>query len=289
MIKKLSYFFYRIIKISDGLFKFLTKRSILIWFRDFIEKDSYKNIFILEKEIKFFVPNQLTEWRVSSFFDKEPETLEWIDSFPEKNNFIFWDVGANIGLYSIYNTLKNTNSKTICFEPSTSNLRILSRNISINNLENSIKIFSIPLTNKENTFLTMNEGDFIEGGALNSFGENFNFEGQKFISKNKYQLFGTTINYLLKNNLLEVPDYIKIDVDGIEHLILEGASEYLENKKIKSLSIEINENFMDQYQKVIAIMKKNEFKILHKKHNEKIFGSHSKFSNTFNYVFKRDN
>ena len=289
MIKKLSYFFYRIIKISDGLFKFLTKRSILIWFRDFIEKDSYKNIFILEKEIKFFVPNQLTEWRVSSFFDKEPETLEWIDSFPEKNNFIFWDVGANIGLYSIYNTLKNTNSKTICFEPSTSNLRVLSRNISINNLENSIKIFSIPLTNKENTFLTMNEGDFIEGGALNSFGENFNFEGQKFISKNKYQLFGTTINYLLKNNLLEVPDYIKIDVDGIEHLILEGASEYLENKKIKSLSIEINENFMDQYQKVIAIMKKNEFKILHKKHNEKIFGSHSKFSNTFNYVFKRDN
>jgi FkbM family methyltransferase len=289
MIKKLSYFFYRIIKIADGLFKFLTKRSILIWFRDFIEKDSYKNIFILEKEIKFFVPNQLTEWRVSSFFYKEPETLEWIDSFPEKNNFIFWDVGANIGLYSIYNTLKNTNSKTICFEPSTSNLRVLSRNISINNLENSIKIFSIPLTNKENRFLTMNEGDFIEGGALNSFGENFNFEGKKFTSKNKYQLFGTTINYLLKNNLLEVPDYIKIDVDGIEHLILEGASEYLENKKIKSLSIEINENFMDQYQKVIAIMKKNGFKILHKKHNEEIFGSHSKFSNTFNYVFNRDN
>ena len=289
MIKKLSYSFYRIIKIGDKIFKLLTKRSILIWFRDFIEKDSYKNILILGQEIKFFAPNQLTEWRVCSFFDKEPETLEWIDSFPKKNNFIFWDVGANIGLYSIYNSLKNTNSKTICFEPSTSNLRVLSRNISINNLENNIKIFSIPLTNKENTFLTMNEGDFIEGGALNSFGENFNFEGKKFTSKNKYQLFGTTINYLLKNNLLEVPDYIKIDVDGIEHLILEGAGEYLGNKKIKSLSIEINENFTDQYQKVIGIMKKYEFKILHKKHNEEIFGSHSKFSNTFNYVFNRDN
>ena len=289
MIKKLSYSFYRIIKIADKLFKLLTKRSILIWFRDFIEKDSYKNILILGQEIKFFAPNQLTEWRVCSFFDKEPETLEWIDSFSKKNSFIFWDVGANIGLYSIYNSLKNTNSKTICFEPSTSNLRVLSRNISINNLENNIKIFSIPLTNKENTFLTMNEGDFIEGGALNSFGENFNFEGKKFTSKNKYQLFGTTINYLLKNNLLEVPDYIKIDVDGIEHLILEGAGEYLGNKKIKSLSIEINENFTEQYQNVIGIMKKYEFKILHKKHNEEIFGSHSKFSNTFNYVFNRDN
>ena len=289
MIKKLSYFLYRIIKIGDKIFKLLTKRSILIWFRDFIEKDSYKNILILGQEIKFFAPNQLTEWRVCSFFNKEPETLEWIDSFSKKNSFIFWDVGANIGLYSIYNSLKNTNSKTICFEPSTSNLRVLSRNISINNLENNIKIFSIPLTNKENTFLTMNEGDFIEGGALNSFGENFNFEGKKFTSKNKYQLFGTTINYLLKNNLLEVPDYIKIDVDGIEHLILEGAGEYLGNKKIKSLSIEINENFTEQYQNVIGIMKKYEFKILHKKHNEEIFGSHSKFSNTFNYVFNRDN
>ena len=160
MIKKLSYFFYRIIKISDGLFKFLTKRSILIWFRDFIEKDSYKNIFILEKEIKFFVPNQLTEWRVSSFFDKEPETLEWIDSFKEKENLIFWDIGANIGLYSIYNTLKHPKSSTIAFEPSSSNLRVLTRNISINNLEKNIKVVTTPLTNKKKYF-PRNEGRSI--------------------------------------------------------------------------------------------------------------------------------
>ena len=38
---------------------------------------------------------------------KEPETLEWINSFEYRENSIFWDVGANIGLYSIYNTLKN--------------------------------------------------------------------------------------------------------------------------------------------------------------------------------------
>ena len=38
-------------------------------------------------------------------------------------------------------------------------------------MEKNIKIFPMPLTNKENVFLTMNEGDFVEGGALNSFGE----------------------------------------------------------------------------------------------------------------------
>ena len=39
------------------------------------------------------------------FFSKEPETLEWIDNF-SKDSSIFWDIGANIGLYSIYNSIK---------------------------------------------------------------------------------------------------------------------------------------------------------------------------------------
>jgi FkbM family methyltransferase len=287
MIKKFSYAIYKLILLIDYFFKIATKRSFFIWFKHFIQNDSYKSITILDKEIKFFVPTQLTEYRVDTFFNKEPETLEWIDTFKEKENLIFWDIGANIGLYSIYNTLKNKSSTTISFEPSSSNLRVLSRNISINNMEKNIKIFPMPLTNKENVFLTMNEGDFVEGGALNSFGEKFDFEGKEFESKMKYQVIGTSINYLISNNILEIPDYIKIDVDGIEHLILEGANKYLKNKKIKSLSIEINENFTEQYQKVLNIMKQNEFKVLSKKHNEALFDKSSRFAKTFNYVFVR--
>ena len=87
----------------------------MIWFREFIQEDSYKSIIILEKKINFFVPNQITNWRVDTFFTKEPETLEWIDSFKKNENLIYWDIGANIGLYPIYNSLKNTNSTTIAF------------------------------------------------------------------------------------------------------------------------------------------------------------------------------
>ena len=115
----------------------------------------------------------MTEWRVNTFFTKEPETLEWIDNFKSEKKFILWDIGANIGLYSIYAALKHSNCEIISFEPSTSNLRTLSRNISINNLENRVKIFTNPLTNQTNKFLTMKENDFIEGGALNSFGEQY--------------------------------------------------------------------------------------------------------------------
>ena len=287
MRKKISYLIYKILTYLNNIFKFITKRSFLIFFKDFIENDSYTKINIQNIETKFFIPNELTEWRVKTFFTKEPETLEWIDNFEKKENLIFWDIGANIGLYSIYNSLKNKNSKTICFEPSTSNLRILSRNISINNLEKNIKILPIPLTNKENCFLTMNESDFIEGGSLNSFGEKFDFEGKDFKINMRYQVLGTTINNLIDNKILEIPDYIKIDVDGIEHLILEGGSKYLKNNKLKSISVEINENFRDQYEKVLKMMRENDFKILHKKNNEKMLTINSKFSKVFNYVFIR--
>ena len=289
MVKKLSYICFSLLVFLDRIFKIITKRSILIWFNDFIQERSYKSIKILGKEIKFFVPNQLLEWRVDTYFIKEPETLEWIDSFQEKENLIFWDIGANIGLYSIYNSLKHPKSTTIAFEPSSSNLRVLTRNISINNLEKNIKVVSIPLTNKENIFQEMKEGQFVEGGALNSFGEKFDFEGKEFKTTMKYNLLGTTINYFLENSILDIPDYIKIDVDGIEHLILEGGDKFLNNKKVKSLSIEINENFKEQYDKVLNLMNKYEFKLLYKKHNDDMLPEQSKFKNTYNYIFKKLN
>jgi len=289
MVKKLSYICFSILVFLDKIFKIITKRSVLIWFNDFNQERSYKSIKILDKEIKFFVPNQITNWRVDTYFSKEPETLEWIDSFEKKENLIFWDIGANIGLYSIYNSLKNPKSTTIAFEPSSSNLRVLTRNISINNLEKNIKVVPIPLTNKENIFQEMNEGHFIEGGALNSFGEKFDFEGKEFKPTMKYNLLGTTMNYFIENSILDIPDYIKIDVDGIEHLILEGGDKFLNDKKVKSLSIEINENFKEQYDKVLNLMNKYEFKLLHKKHNDDMFSEQSKFKNTYNYIFKKLN
>ena len=94
----------------------------------------------------------------------------------------------------------------------------------------------------------MKEKIFNEGGALNSFGVNYNFEGKSFKDEMNYDLFGTTINFCLNRNFF-IPDYIKIDVDGIEHLILDGANEFLKNKKIKSISVEINENFKEQFEK----------------------------------------
>ncbi len=286
MIKNLSFIIYKALFYLDKFLLFFTKRSFLIWFKEFIEEDSYRVINILNKKTFFFSPNQICNLRVDTFYSKEPRTLEWINNFKKKDSLTFWDIGANIGLYSIYNAIKNSNSTTYSFEPSTSNLRILTKNISINNLGEKIKVIPIPLSNKENTFQVMNENSFIEGGALNTFGEDFNFEGKKFHPKTKYNLLGTTINYFIKNKIIEVPDYIKIDVDGIEHLILQESNELLNNKKVTSLNIEINENFEQQHKKVLSIMKEYNFRFI-EKYNEIKNVKNNKFDKSFNYIFQR--
>ena len=51
-------------------------------------------------EYIFSCPNSLIQWRAETFFTKEPETIEWINTF--KSDETLFDVGANIGLYSIY-------------------------------------------------------------------------------------------------------------------------------------------------------------------------------------------
>ena len=285
MVKKLSYLIYKILKILDIFFHKIAGRSFLIWFSEFIENDSYKKIKILDRDVKFFVPNYITNWLIDEFYTKEPETLEWIDSFEKKENkIIFWDIGANIGIYSIYASLKYSNIEVVSFEPSTSNLRILTRNISINKLEEKIKVNQFPLSNVENKYLMFKEDKFIEGVALHTWGENYNFEGKSFNPTNNYKIYGTTINYLLDNNILTIPDYIKIDVDGIEHLILRGASKYLKNPNIKSLSIELNENFKEQLDSAFNIMKENNFNFKHKKHAASTLNV---YKDIYNYVFER--
>ena len=287
MFKKFSYLIYSAINFFDKIFKIFLKKSFLIYFKEFFGIESYIEKIFSRTRMKVFTPNKLIEWRVNSLYTKEIETLEWIESFGGTKNIIFWDIGANIGLYSLYNAAINENSITISFEPSTSNLRVLSRNISINKLEDRIKIFSQPLGNQANTFAKMRESDFIEGSALNSFGVDYNFEGSKFFSTMNYQLLGTSINNLLDNNILQVPNFIKIDVDGIEHLILKGADKYLKHESLNSISVELNENFEQQFHSVMSLMEKNNFIVFTRKHNDELFSKESKFNKTYNYVFIR--
>ena len=100
---KYSYIIFSLLKIIDKIVFLIIKRSFLIHFGDYISKDFNKKIEINNKETIFFTPNYTTKWRVETIFKKEPETLDWIDTFRKFDNkkIIFWDIGANIILNNL--------------------------------------------------------------------------------------------------------------------------------------------------------------------------------------------
>ena len=242
-------------------------------------------IRINDNDIFFQSPNSQIDFRVKSIFTKEPETINWIDEFVGKD-IIFWDIGSNIGLFSIYAGIKHKKINVFSFEPSTKNLNILSNNISKNNLTEKIKIIQLPLTEHKNQILKMSEKNFFEGAASNNFGVDYSFGGKKINFDNQYYIYGTSIDNLINEKVLEVPDYIKIDVDGIEHLILRGAKKTLQNSKIKSILIEVQEDFVEQFENIKMILNENNFQLTSKNQSERYI-NHPKFKNSYNYIYKR--
>jgi FkbM family methyltransferase len=214
--------------------------------RFFLDQVS-KNIFTKKKHVKhnnlefnFYTPNRINYFRAETFSTKEPETLRWIDTF--KKNSVFWDIGANVGLYSCY-AAKKIECKVYAFEPSVFNLELLSKNIFINSLMDKIIIIPFPVTNKLgiNTF---NMSSTEWGDALSTFGENISKEQQNKLNIFKYNTVGMSMNDCVKLLKLKKPNYIKIDVDGIEDLILKDSRSILESAE--SILVEVDNSFEKQ-------------------------------------------
>ena len=218
------------------------------------DNDKYK-IEVAKNKFYFAKSNTLNEYRVNTFLTKEPETINWINTFEEKD--IFWDVGANIGLYSIYAAVMSK-CKVFSFEPSVFNLEILARNINLNFQNNKITIIPISLSSKKSIsdfFCSSTE----KTGALSSFGNKVDQHGNELKSLLSYLTLGISVDELIKFYDLETPDYIKIDVDGNEHLILQGAKEAL--NKCKGVLLELSDNFDEQSLVSNKILKECNFKL----------------------------
>jgi len=107
----------------------LLNLPILVFISDaFVNaKINQKSALKLDGETLYLAtPNFLNRYRHKTFFSKEPETLQWMDGF--KKEAVFYDIGANVGLYSIY-AAKKRNAKVFSFEPSFFNLEFLARNV----------------------------------------------------------------------------------------------------------------------------------------------------------------
>ena len=230
--------------------------------------------------ISFFCPSEISEWRAKTFFTKEPETIEWIDGLNDGG--VFWDIGANVGTYSLYAALRGLS--ILAFEPSPSNYYVLSKNIEINKMDEKISAYCVALNNvtKLDSFYMANTE---LGGALNSFGEARDWQGKVYKASLKQAMVGFSIDDFIKQFNPLFPNHIKIDVDGIEDSIIKGANNTLRNGRLKSVLIELDTARKEYTGEVIDILNDSGFVLSTKEHSP-MFNS-GKYENVYNHIFVR--
>jgi len=69
--------------------------------------------------IKFHITNRLSLEIPNKFDAYKPETLEWFRSFPK--GAVLWDIGANIGAFSLYAALM-PETLVLAFEPAAASI-----------------------------------------------------------------------------------------------------------------------------------------------------------------------
>lgn len=148
---------------------------------------------------------------------------------PIEINDIVVDVGANVGIFSLFAATK-THNIVYAIEPFPDNFNYLKRNVHTNGLEN-IKIYNIALCDKigcTDLFIDDESG----GHLLNPIVGN---------SKKCIEVSTTTLKQFMDKNNIQHIDFLKLDCEGSEGLILESTPiEYL--KKIEKIAMEFHDN-----------------------------------------------
>lgn len=195
--------------------------------------------------IRFVVENDLEEYRVNTLFDKEPETIAWISRFGEMLDgaFVFFDIGVNIGIYSMYCAHLYPENIVYSFEPVLNNYAALVRNIKENNFI-YINPFNLAVSD-EKKLCQLFIGDLRVGNSGAQINAPVNDKGNKYEVLKVEQIMSLSVDQLIAEYGFPVPNFIKIDVDGHEQEILNGMMNVLKSPELKSLLVEFNDK--DQY------------------------------------------
>lgn len=213
-------------------------------------------------------------WRAKMFLTEEPMTIKWINSF--NKNDIFFDIGSNVGNYSIYASKKGIIS--FACEPEILNLSLLYENIFLNNIEGLCT--PIPLAIHDKTMVEkFYLKDISKGDALHSIGEKSYLLQNPENSTKTINTLTITLDTLIEQYNLPYPTKLKIDVDNNELNVINGAQKTLEY--VHEICIELDLDFKD-HQQAKKVLEMKSFEIV-----EKESGPINYNKNIANYIFRK--
>ncbi len=142
---------------------------------------------------------------------------------------VFYDIGANVGLYSCLVGSAVSNCQIYSFEPHPLNIESLETNLKLNNINGTI--FQLAVSNEEGTF------DFSSEGTEAGLGEHsLDTSG----SESTVSVTVRQLDNLRKEYNIPVPTIVKIDVEGAELDVIRGAKNTFSHPECKTLFCEVH-------------------------------------------------
>jgi FkbM family methyltransferase len=207
---------------------FKIKRFFADWFGTRRLDYAPKNLRIVTKTLREYTTR-------AKSVAKEPATVAWIEREAKKRG-VFYDVGANIGAYSlIAGTL---GFDVLAFEPASYNTETLEENIALNKISR-VRVLPVALGSqtKLGEFTVMDATSGSSRGFYNEAGE-FHLSTEGAVTRTVMVL---TMDACIELFGLPPPNLLKIDVDGGEIEVIEGAKRTLSSPVLRSVLIEAGE------------------------------------------------
>jgi FkbM family methyltransferase len=146
---------------------------------------------------------------------------------------IFWDIGANIGFYTLTaSPLVRPQGRVVAFEPASHAWQSLTANLSLNPSDN-VQPVQIALSDGSGQAVLYRRADFADGGA-------------SLISRDDYHGDSEVVTTLSLDQFLAQsgsppPTFMKIDVEGLEGNVLTGGKNILQSGQPPLILIEMND------------------------------------------------
>lgn len=236
------------------------------------ETHTYTSFSYKGKLMVFNTPNDVCLWRVKTLLQKEPCTIEWLESL--KPSDVLWDVGSNIGIYTVFAAVM-TGCKVYSFEPESQNYAIQTRTIVKNGIDANVKAYCLALGNNSRI------------GALGLSSNESGTSGHSIKRSNAKFSQGTVIldGDRVASLGVQMPTHIKIDVDGLDHEVIEGCRRQVINS-VQSILIELDTSNVNQM-KVVSFLEEKGFYYDPKQVERTAREKGSNFENFREFIFKR--
>ena len=200
-----------------------------------------------------FTPHR-HEWDAEEAF---LDDLDW-------KGLTVYDVGGDQGLFSLFFARRvGEGGSVVVFEPNPRSCRRIGRNVQLNGFQNVRLVPQGLGERRERLSFTYPEYEPARGTAWPSFAQGLR-RGKRLLKTLEIEVHA--LDEVIRENSLPAPDFIKMDVEGMEYPALKGMSATLREFRPR-LSIEIHgigeEDKIANATRVVTLLEDMDYRLYH--------------------------